>query len=103
MLNAAEGTDCNQIMTGHDFYQGTGIVYHGISANDDESYDLSKHFDEASDFIKMAIGEGTLKTILDLHFICNMHKVNEQSGLGLETIIKHKELSKKQLLTIQKT
>ena len=95
MLNAAEGTDCNQIMTGHDFYQGTGIIYHGISANDDESYDLSKHFDEASNFIKMAIGEDTLKIILDIHSIPNMHLVNEQSGQEAENFIQPKELSRK--------
>ena len=56
ILNAAEGTDCNQIMTGHDFYQGTPIKYHGISAHDDNLYDLSKHFDESSDIIRQVIG-----------------------------------------------
>jgi len=56
ILNAAEGTDFNQIMTGNDFYQGTPIKYYGISADDDDSYDLSRHFDESSDIIKQVIG-----------------------------------------------
>lgn len=43
-------------MTGHDFYHGSGIIYHGISAEDDESYNLSGKFEEAADFIRKAIG-----------------------------------------------
>ena len=53
-------------MTGNDFYEGSGIFYHGISADDDDSYDLSKHFDEASDFVKKAIGEDTIEIILEI-------------------------------------
>ena len=68
VLNAAEGIDSNQIMTGSDFYQGTCISYHGISADDNESYDLSKHFDEACNFIKQVIGENAVIAILSLTY-----------------------------------
>ena len=67
ILNAAEGTDFNQIMTGNDFYQGTPIKYYGISADDDDSYDLSRHFDESSDIIKQVIGKCTVATISDMN------------------------------------
>ncbi|XP_065069098.1 dual specificity protein phosphatase 3-like [Rhopilema esculentum] len=56
VLNAAEGIDFNQIMTGHAFYEGTAIIYHGISADDKDTFDLQKHFEEAANFIRDAIG-----------------------------------------------
>ena len=55
VLNTAEGTGSNQILTGSDFY-GTDIKYFGIPGSDEESFDLSEYFDQGADFIREAIG-----------------------------------------------
>ncbi|KAM8960385.1 dual specificity protein phosphatase 3 [Pelodytes ibericus] len=55
VLNAAEGDSFMHVNTGPAFYQGTGVTYAGIAANDTPSYDLSAHFEEAASFIDHAL------------------------------------------------
>ncbi|KAK1799175.1 hypothetical protein P4O66_007426 [Electrophorus voltai] len=55
ILNAAEGDSYMHVNTGVAFYAGTGIVYHGIPANDTDDFSLSIYFEECSDFIEGAL------------------------------------------------
>ncbi|KAM4535393.1 dual specificity protein phosphatase 3-like [Fundulus diaphanus] len=55
ILNAAEGNSYMHVNTNAEFYSGSGIIYHGIPANDTDHYDISVYFDEAADFIKKAL------------------------------------------------
>ncbi|TSK38471.1 Dual specificity protein phosphatase 3 [Bagarius yarrelli] len=59
VLNVAEGDSYMHVNTGADYYvgtgTGTGIIYHGIPANDVEYFDLSVYFEEGADFIAQAL------------------------------------------------
>ncbi|KAK3548768.1 hypothetical protein QTP70_020650, partial [Hemibagrus guttatus] len=55
ILNVAEGDSYMHVTTGAEYYAGTGIIYHGIPANDVEYFDLSVYFEEGADFIAQAL------------------------------------------------
>ncbi|XP_006020990.2 dual specificity protein phosphatase 3 isoform X1 [Alligator sinensis] len=55
VLNAAEGKSFMHVNTNAEFYEGTGITYHGIKANDTQEFNLSRYFEEAADFIEKAL------------------------------------------------
>ncbi|XP_057201498.1 dual specificity protein phosphatase 3b [Triplophysa rosa] len=55
ILNAAEGESDMHVNTSAEFYSGSGIIYHGVPAFDTDHFDLSRYFEEASDFIKRAL------------------------------------------------
>ncbi|KAA0705597.1 Dual specificity protein phosphatase 3 [Triplophysa tibetana] len=55
ILNAADGESDMHVKTGTEFYSGSGIIYRGVPAIDDDDFDLSKYFEEASGFIKSAL------------------------------------------------
>ncbi|OCT62587.1 dual specificity protein phosphatase 3 [Xenopus laevis] len=57
IINAAEGNSLMHVNTNAAFYSGTGIAYLGIKANDTPHFDLSFHFEEASDFISQALSQ----------------------------------------------
>ncbi|MGH0154943.1 UNVERIFIED_CONTAM: hypothetical protein FKN15_028296 [Acipenser sinensis] len=57
VLNAAEGKSFMHVNTNAEFYEGTGITYHGIRANDTEHFNLSKYFEESADFIEKALAQ----------------------------------------------
>lgn len=39
------------------FYEGSGICYHGIPGHDSVKFDISKHFQEAAEFVKQCKGK----------------------------------------------
>ncbi|KAI7803107.1 dual specificity phosphatase 3 [Triplophysa rosa] len=55
ILNAAEGESDMHVNTSAEFYSVSGIIYHGVPAIDDDDFDLSRYFEEASGFIKRAL------------------------------------------------
>ncbi|XP_078733129.1 corrinoid adenosyltransferase MMAB-like isoform X2 [Lampetra fluviatilis] len=55
VLNAAHGTTLMHVETGAEFYEGSGIAYHGVPACDLDSYDLGKYFEEGAEFIEKAL------------------------------------------------
>uniref|UniRef100_A0A8C3IWF2 Dual specificity protein phosphatase n=1 Tax=Chrysemys picta bellii TaxID=8478 RepID=A0A8C3IWF2_CHRPI len=57
VLNAAEGKSFMHVNTNAEFYEGTGITYHGIKANDTQEFNLSRYFEEAADFIDSALSQ----------------------------------------------
>ncbi|KAH0626723.1 hypothetical protein JD844_001856 [Phrynosoma platyrhinos] len=57
ILNAAEGKSFMHVNTNAEFYEGTGITYHGIKANDTQEFNLSRYFEEAADFIEKALAQ----------------------------------------------
>uniref|UniRef100_A0A8C3Y5Y1 Dual specificity protein phosphatase n=1 Tax=Catharus ustulatus TaxID=91951 RepID=A0A8C3Y5Y1_CATUS len=57
VLNAAEGKSFMHVNTNAEFYEGTGIRYHGIKANDTQDFNLSRYFEEAADFIDKALSQ----------------------------------------------
>ncbi|CAM4688770.1 unnamed protein product [Lepidochelys olivacea] len=57
ILNAAEGKSFMHVNTNAEFYEGTGITYHGIKANDTQEFNLSRYFEEAADFIDSALSQ----------------------------------------------
>ncbi|XP_010143680.1 PREDICTED: dual specificity protein phosphatase 3 [Buceros rhinoceros silvestris] len=57
VLNAAEGKSFMHVNTNAEFYEGTGIRYHGIKANDTQDFNLSRYFEEAADFIEKALSQ----------------------------------------------
>ncbi|XP_054849022.1 dual specificity protein phosphatase 3 isoform X1 [Eublepharis macularius] len=57
VLNAAEGRSFMHVNTNAEFYEGTGITYHGIKANDTQEFNLSRYFEEAADFIDKALAQ----------------------------------------------
>ncbi|KAL2295214.1 hypothetical protein Nmel_018375 [Mimus melanotis] len=57
VLNAAEGKSFMHVNTNAEFYEGTGITYHGIKANDTQEFNLSRYFEEAADFIDKALSQ----------------------------------------------
>ncbi|XP_064611978.1 dual specificity protein phosphatase 3-like [Liolophura sinensis] len=58
VLNAAQGVKFNQIPTSQDFYEDVSIQYLGIPAMDISTYKMSKHFEEAAEFIDKALSSG---------------------------------------------
>ncbi|XP_053309775.1 dual specificity protein phosphatase 3-like [Spea bombifrons] len=65
ILNAAEGSSLMHVDTNNAFYSGTNIRYHGIKADDRPNYDLSSHFEDASDYIDKALSQKNGQTISD--------------------------------------
>ncbi|XP_039553070.1 dual specificity protein phosphatase 3 isoform X3 [Passer montanus] len=57
VLNAAEGKSFMHVNTNAEFYEGSGIRYHGIKANDTQEFNLSRYFEEAADFIDKALSQ----------------------------------------------
>ncbi|XP_039224364.1 dual specificity protein phosphatase 3 isoform X2 [Crotalus tigris] len=57
VLNAAEGKSFMHVNTNAEFYEGTGIIYHGIKANDTQEFNLSRYFEEAAEFIDAALAQ----------------------------------------------
>uniref|UniRef100_A0A8C4QKZ3 Dual specificity protein phosphatase n=1 Tax=Eptatretus burgeri TaxID=7764 RepID=A0A8C4QKZ3_EPTBU len=57
ILNAAEGQSFMHVDTGATFYQGSGITYLGLRANDRPHYNLANHFEEAATFIEEALDQ----------------------------------------------
>ncbi|XP_029428971.1 dual specificity protein phosphatase 3 [Rhinatrema bivittatum] len=57
ILNAAEGKSFMHVNTNADFYEGTGITYHGIRANDTQQFNLAHYFEQAADFIEKALAQ----------------------------------------------
>ncbi|XP_053121144.1 dual specificity protein phosphatase 3 [Hemicordylus capensis] len=57
VLNAAEGKSFMHVNTNAEYYEGTGITYHGIKANDTQEFNLSRYFEEAADFIEKALAQ----------------------------------------------
>uniref|UniRef100_A0A8D2QC82 Dual specificity protein phosphatase n=1 Tax=Zonotrichia albicollis TaxID=44394 RepID=A0A8D2QC82_ZONAL len=45
------------VNTNAEFYEGSGIRYHGIKANDTQEFNLSRYFEEAADFIDKALSQ----------------------------------------------
>lgn len=62
VLNAAEGKSFMHVNTNAEFYEGTGIIYHGIKANDTQEFNLSRYFEEAAVFIDKALAQKDGKT-----------------------------------------
>uniref|UniRef100_UPI003AADE0EA dual specificity protein phosphatase 3 isoform X2 n=1 Tax=Centroberyx gerrardi TaxID=166262 RepID=UPI003AADE0EA len=61
ILNVAEGNSFMHVNTNAEFYTGTGIIYHGIQANDTEQFNLSAYFEEGADFIDKALAHNNGK------------------------------------------
>ncbi|XP_067825042.1 dual specificity protein phosphatase 3 [Heptranchias perlo] len=57
VLNGAEGNSFMHVNTNAEFYAGSGIIYHGIKANDTEAFNLSAYFEEAADFIDKSLAQ----------------------------------------------
>ncbi|KAK3506821.1 hypothetical protein QTP70_029081 [Hemibagrus guttatus] len=55
ILNVTEGDSYIHVNTGAEYYVGTGIIYHGIPANDVGYFDLSVYFEEGADIIAQAL------------------------------------------------
>lgn len=58
VLNAAQGNSFMHVDTSAEYYEGMDIKYLGLCCNDMEKTKISKHFDEATDFIAEAVGSG---------------------------------------------
>ncbi|KAJ0016130.1 hypothetical protein NQD34_014420 [Periophthalmus magnuspinnatus] len=67
VLNVAEGTSFMHVNTSAEFYAGTGITYHGISANDTEQFNLSAYFEEGAEFIDKALAHNNGKGKVYVH------------------------------------
>nr|XP_015818154.2 dual specificity protein phosphatase 3 [Nothobranchius furzeri] len=67
VLNVAEGTSFMHVNTSTEFYAGTGITYHGISANDTEKFNLSAFFEEGADFIDKGLAHNNGKGKVYVH------------------------------------
>ena len=70
VLNAAEGKSFMHVNTNAEFYEGTGIRYHGIKANDTQEFNLSRYFEEAADFIEKALSQKDGKANWDIFLPC---------------------------------
>ncbi|XP_013888303.1 dual specificity protein phosphatase 3 isoform X2 [Austrofundulus limnaeus] len=67
VLNVAEGTSFMHVNTPPEFYAGTGIAYHGISANDTQKFNLSAFFEEGADFIDRGLAHNNGKGKVYVH------------------------------------
>lgn len=70
ILNAAEGKSFMHVNTNAEFYEGTGIRYHGIKANDTQEFNLSRYFEEAADFIEKALSQKDGKANCNILLSC---------------------------------
>lgn len=53
------------VKTGAEFYVGTGMIYHGVPADDMHYFNLSMYFEECADFIGQALAyKGDRGTLL---------------------------------------
>ncbi|CAL8282901.1 unnamed protein product [Merluccius merluccius] len=62
VLNAADGKF--NVNTGARFYRDTKITYHGVEAFDVPSFNMSRFFAPAADFIKNALSSPTAKVLV---------------------------------------
>jgi len=73
VLNAAEGKSFMHVNTNAEFYEGTGITYHGIKANDTQEFNLSRYFEEAADFIEKALSQKDGKANWNVFLPCFLY------------------------------
>lgn len=58
VVNCAKGTRPGQIDTDASFFKDVAIQYLGLQAKDILTYDISKHFEKAANFIDQALSKG---------------------------------------------
>ncbi len=58
VLNAAEGHKFNQVNTTSATYDGVGIHYVGVPAEDVANYRMYRYFTQAADYVEEALGSG---------------------------------------------
>lgn len=61
IVNCAKGTRPGQIDTDASFFKDVAIQYLGLQAKDILTYDISKHFEKAANFIDQALSKGGKK------------------------------------------
>lgn len=61
VVNCAKGTRPGQIDTDASFFKDVAIQYLGLQAKDILTYDISKHFEKAANFIDQALSKGGKK------------------------------------------
>lgn len=61
VVNCAKGTRPGQIDTDASFFKDVDIQYLGLQAKDILTYDISKHFEKAANFIDQALSKGGKK------------------------------------------
>ncbi|XP_073775168.1 dual specificity phosphatase 29-like [Danio rerio] len=64
VLNAAHGTFNYSFITGEAFYQDVNISYCGVPASDIPSFNISKYFSTAADFIHTALSQAGGKVLV---------------------------------------
>ncbi|KAJ8013509.1 hypothetical protein DPEC_G00030520 [Dallia pectoralis] len=63
ILNAAEGT-WNNVDTGAEYYSDIDLVYYGVAAEDTTTFDLSKYFFSAAEFIDQTLSRHENKLLV---------------------------------------
>ncbi|XP_056325601.1 dual specificity phosphatase 29-like [Danio aesculapii] len=64
VLNAAHGTFSYSSSTGEAFYQDVNISYCGVPANDIPSFNISRYFSTAAEFIHTALSQAGGKVLV---------------------------------------
>ncbi|XP_067951646.1 dual specificity protein phosphatase 3-like [Watersipora subatra] len=60
VVNCSQGRRFGQVNTGKDFYEGSGILYHGIPGHDSVKFDISVYFEPAASFIEEGLRSGSV-------------------------------------------
>ncbi|WAR11407.1 DUS3-like protein [Mya arenaria] len=58
VINCACGKKYNMIDTSQDYFQASGIKFHGIAATDIMTFKMTPHFEAAVNFLKEALESG---------------------------------------------
>ena len=92
LLNAAHGTKLYHVHTGPDFYQQSGIIYHGVSAMDMFTFKINRYFDEACDFIGEVVGTKQTSNVCGRIFVHCKEGVSRSASLVLAYLVRDQEM-----------
>lgn len=95
VLNAAHGKTLYHVHTGPDYYNESGIIYHGVPAMDMFTFKLDRYFDEACDFIGKAVGTKKTGTLNGKILVHCKEGVSRSASLVLAYLVRDQEMTLK--------
>lgn len=100
ILNAAHGKKLYHVQTGPDYYNESGIIYHGIPAMDMFTFKLDRYFEEACDFIGKAVGTKKTGKLNGKILVHCKEGVSRSASLVLAYLVRDQEMTLKEAVRL---
>ena len=100
VLNAAHGKKLYHVHTGPDYYNDSGIIYHGIPAMDMFTFKLDRYFEEACDFIGKAVGTKKTGELNGKILVHCKEGVSRSASLVLAYLVRDQEMTLKEAVRL---